>query len=161
MPIKRNENLVQLSRDHHATLLFCWKIRTGLKLNIDTERIKTYVQYFWQVHMQPHFVEEETILFAPVKDAAVQKALDEHADINKQVESIMASPIVQPQQLATLADVVDNHVRYEERELFPHLENILTGEQLKEIGSRLQAAAGTVCNDDFTDEFWKAGPSNN
>lgn len=158
MPIKRNENLVRISRDHHATLLFCWKIRTGLKLNIDTERIKTYVQYFWQVHMQPHFVEEETILFVPVKDAAVQKALDEHADINKQVESIMASSIVQSQQLATLADVVDNHVRYEERELFPHLENILTGEQLKEIGSRLQATAGTVCNDDFTDEFWKAGP---
>ena len=54
-----------------------------------------------------------------------------------------------------LADAVDNHVRYEERELFPHLENVLTEEQLKEIGSKLQTTANAVCNDEFTDEFWK------
>lgn len=155
MPIKRNENLVQLSKDHHTTLLFCWKVRAGLKRNVDTARIKMYVQYFWQAHMQPHFEEEETILFVPVKDAAVQKALDEHAGIQQQVEAIASSPVVQPQQLAALADAVDNHVRYEERELFPHLENILTTDQLTVIGNKLQTASAAVCNDDFTDEFWK------
>ena len=85
-PIKRNKHIVQLSKDHHFTLLFCWKIRTGVKLNVDMERIKKYVQYFWGNHIQPHFNEEETILFAPVKDAAVQKALDEHAEIKKQID---------------------------------------------------------------------------
>ena len=155
MPIKRNENLVPLSKDHHSTLLFCWKIRTGLKLQVDTMRMKRYVQYFWQTHMQPHFYEEETILFAPVQDAAVQKALDEHSDIKEQIETIIASENVHPLQLKMLADAVDNHVRYEERELFPHLENILTEEQLKEIGSELQTAGNAVCNDEFTDEFWK------
>jgi hypothetical protein len=31
--------------------------------------------------MQPHFKEEETILFSPVKHTEVQKALDEHSQI--------------------------------------------------------------------------------
>jgi len=117
--------------------------------------MKHYVHYFWQAHMQPHFYEEETILFAPVQDEAVQKALNEHSDIKKQVETIIASEDIQPVQLKILADAVDNHVRYEERELFQHLENILTEQQLKEIGSKLQTAANAICNDAFADEFWK------
>ena len=157
MPIKRNYNLVPLSKDHHSTLLFCWKIRTGLKLKVETDRMKRYVQYFWQAHMQPHFYEEETILFVPIPDAAVKKALNEHADIKAQIETIIASKNVEPLQFKMLADAVDNHVRYEERELFPHLENMLTEEQLKEIGNKLQTAANDVCNDEFTDEFWKGG----
>jgi len=155
MPIKRNENLVPLSKDHHVTLLFCWKIRTGLKLKIETTRMKRYVQYFWPTHIQPHFQEEETILFIPIQDAAVQKALIEHSNIKEQINKIIASENLQPLQLKMLADAVDNHVRYEERELFPHLENVLTEEQLKEIGSKLQTTANAVCNDEFTDEFWK------
>jgi len=32
---------------------------------------------------------------------------------------------------------------------------MLTEEQLKDVGIKLQTAANAVCNDDFTDEFWK------
>ena len=156
MPIKRNDNLVALSKDHHSTLLFCWKIRAGLKLKVDTARMKRYVHYFWQAHMQPHFYEEETILFVPVQDAAVQKALDEHSEIKEQIGTIIATENVQPLQLEMLANAVDDHVRYEERELFPHLENMLSEEQLKEIGNKLETAANAVCTDQFTDEFWKS-----
>ena len=125
-PIKRNENILKLSKENHFSLLFCWKIRAGLKLNVETGRIKNYVQYFWQMHMQPHFNEEETILFVPVEDAFVQKAINEHADIKQQVNAIITSTHIQPLQLKVLADTIDNHVRYEERELFPHLEKVLT-----------------------------------
>ena len=153
-PIKRNEHIIQLSKDHHFSLLFCWKVRTGVKLNIDMERIKKYVQYFWNNHIQPHFNEEETILFAPVKDAAVQKALDEHAGIKKQVNELITSAKVNNADLLKLADAVESHVHYEERELFPHLENILTENQLQNIGRQLQQTQDVVSTDTFTDEFW-------
>jgi hemerythrin-like domain-containing protein len=104
--------------------------------------------------MQPHFREEETILFAPVKDAAVQKALREHADIAKQINEINISEHISPDQLLTLADMVDNHVRYEERELFPHLEEILTEEQLESIGRQISAHHDPNLKDDFADDFW-------
>ena len=153
-PIKRSKYIIQLSKDHHFTLLFCWKIRTGVKLQIEISRIKNYVSYFWQTHMQPHFNEEEILLFAPAKDAAVQRALNEHAEIRQQINTIITSENIQAAQLEQLANIVETHVRYEERELFPHLEKVLSEAQLHQIGNALQQTHATVCKDDFTDEFW-------
>ncbi len=152
-PIKRNEHIVSLSKDHHATLLFCWKIRTGLKLEVAVDRMLPYVQYFWQQHMVPHFLEEETILFLPVKDDKVQRALREHIQIREKIEALQNAGDDANVQLAALADLVDAHVRYEERELFPHLELILTNEQLEGIGKQLNEKHETL-KDDFADEFW-------
>ncbi|CAN5744852.1 hypothetical protein BH10BAC3_BH10BAC3_09050 [soil metagenome] len=153
-PIKRNKHIVKLSKDHHVTLLFCWKIRTGVKAEIDPERIKKYIAYFWQHHMQPHFLQEETILFAPVKDEAVQKALDEHAQIEKQIKDLSNDEAITVLQLSVLADSVDNHVRYEERILFPHLEKVLNEQQLESIGNKIAAQENPELTDDFSDTFW-------
>lgn len=153
-PIKRNKHILQLSKDHHFTLLFSWKIRQGLKLGADAGRIKKYVQYFWQRDMQKHFKEGEEILFAPVKDAKVQKAIDDHRKIKEQIDNLQVSvaDTETSQQLAALADTVDAHVRYEERELFPHLEKILTEAQLEAIGTQLKEEP--VLQDEYADEFW-------
>ncbi len=102
-PIKRNEHIIKLSKDHHFTLLFCWKIRNGLKFEVEPERIVCYVKYFWQNHMLPHFTEEETILFAPVKDVEVQRALDEHADITRQINVLEIAGVNSIHQLSNLA----------------------------------------------------------
>lgn len=152
-PIKRSVHILQLSKDHHFTLLFCWKIRQGLKQGVDGERIKKYVQHFWDQHMQAHFREEEEILFAPVKDEKVQRALNDHEQIKEQVNATLQSSGEEASnKLARLADLVDAHVRYEERELFPHLEKELTTKQLENIGKQLQQQQ--PLNDDFEDEFW-------
>jgi hemerythrin-like domain-containing protein len=153
-PLKRNEHIYKLSKDHHLTLLFCWKIRNGLKLEVEPERIVCYVKYFWQNHLAPHFAEEENILFAPVKDIKVQRALDEHAEITRHVNVLQIAGVNPTKQLSNLADMVDNHVRYEERHLFPHLEGVLTNEQLIAIGKQLADAYDPELKDNFADEFW-------
>ena len=151
-PIKRNENIVKLSREHHTTLLFCWKIRNGLKQGAETGRIIKYVHYFRDTHMLPHFKQEEEILFAPVKDNMVQKAIEDHKDILQQVDLLEKDGTNIESKLMNLADTVDNHVRYEERELFPHLEKILSNDQLAEIGQLMKEDEDHP--DDFADEFW-------
>ncbi len=151
-PIKRNQNIVKLSRDHHTTLLFCWKIRNGLKNAAEPGRILKYVQYFRDIHMVPHFKQEEEILFAPVKDKQVQKALDDHKNILQQVELLEKDGMDIESRLMNLADTVDNHVRYEERELFPYLEELLSSDQLEEIGRQMNTEVDQP--DDYADEFW-------
>lgn len=153
-PIKRNKYLLQLSKDHHFSLLFCWKIREGLKQQVGAERMKKYVLHFWQNGLEPHFREEEKILFAPAKDDKVQRAMEEHKQIKKQVDTVLSSPGGEAaKSLALLADAVDAHVRYEERVLFPHLEEILSDAELKAVGKQLQHE--TVFEDNYADEFWK------
>lgn len=153
-PINRNEHIKKLSRDHHFSLLFCWKIRQGLKTDVAIERIRKYVQYFWQQHLQSHFREEEKILFAPIKDSQVHRAINEHKYIKIQIEGLADSENNERKSLAKIADMVDEHVRYEERDLFPHLERKLSKEQLENIGNLIQKHHPSSLQDQYEDQFW-------
>lgn len=153
--MKRNENLLILSREHHFGLLLCWKIRKGLKTNVDTERIRKYVRFFWENHLHEHFEEEETHLFLKVKDDKCRKGLEQHQEIKSLLKRILAADTVPaPALLNQLADQVDAHIRFEERELFPHLENTLEEQELRRIGAALEHTHTIPFKDDFPDEFW-------
>ena len=155
-PIRRNESIMKLSREHHFSLLFCWKIREGLKKRTVPQRMVQYAQYFWSNHIQPHFIEEEVILFAPLQDEMVQKAIDENAAIREAIEALTVLPPENiTDELAKLADQLDRHVRYEERQLFPYLESTLSDVQLESISAQLNALPSTTLKDEYEDEFWK------
>ena len=155
-PIRRSESIMKLSREHHFSLLFCWKIREGLKKRTAPKRMVQYAQYFWSNHIQPHFLEEEEILFAPLQDEMVLKAMEEHAAIREGIEALTVLPPENiTDELTKLADQLDKHVRYEERQLFPHLESVLSDAQLESIGAQLNAVPSPALKDDYPDEFWK------
>ncbi len=152
-PIKRNENIVKLSQDHHASLLFCWKLRQGVKYSAAPERMIKYVQYFWDHHFSQHFKEEEEFLFSPLPaDDKVQKAIEDHEKIMTFIKNIELSGTEdQADILLELADLVDQHVRFEERVLFPHLEKELSEEELELIGRQISKVP---LKDDYDDNFW-------
>lgn len=153
-PIRRNKNIVSLSHDHHDGLLFCWKIRQGLKNQTDAERILAYVRYFWQNHLQPHFREEETLLFILSDDPLIARARGEHHQISVLIDSILNGPSAETHRLLpVLADAVDNHIRFEERELFPYLEKQLPETKLETIGKQLNE--NPHLPDSWPDEYWK------
>lgn len=155
-PIRRSESIMKLSREHHFSLLFCWKIREGLKKKTAPHRIVQYAQYFWSNHIEPHFREEEEILFAPLQDEMVLKAMEEHAAIREAIEALTVLPPENiTDELAKLADQLDRHVRFEERQLFPYLESVLSEAQLDSIGAQLNTLPSTILKDDYPDEFWR------
>ena len=155
-PIKRSEHIIQLSREHHFSLLFCWKVRKGIKMEVDPERIIPYILYFWKEHLLPHFSEED-ILFEQVDDEMVQRAYAEHHEINDLVESFDSIKGEEDRLsiAAKIADLVDSHVRFEERELFPHLEAAIEESELAKIGKKLLEAQPEPLQDTYEDEFWK------
>jgi hypothetical protein len=158
-PIKRNQSLVKLSREHHLSLLFGWKIRQGIKNNTAPSRIVPYAGYFREHHLLPHFREEEEILFIPASDPLVRRAKEEHIRIREHIESLLNfRDSALKEQLLLLADELDKHIRFEERELFPHLEKILLPDQLERIGRQLQAA-GPEGEDLYEDAFWNVKSS--
>ena len=150
--MKRDKNIVPLSQDRHFGLLSGWKIKQGIKKNISYERIKNYINYHWDNSQSFHFDEEEKILFPYSDDELTQRALDEHKEIRELLKTLNE---VEDFELLTLyADKVTEHIRFEERVLFPHLENILTEEQLAEVGKRLNEIHHHA-EDEYHDEFWK------
>lgn len=156
-PIRRNPNIVKISQDHHASLLFCWKLRQGIKRHTSIERMVKYVQYFWAQHFSPHFKEEEEFLFASLKDEKVKKAIEDHQKIKSLINELAHLDSKEStDQLSGLADTVDEHVRYEERILFPHLETSLSEEQLDSIGNRISEKP---LRDNYEDTFWEKSAS--
>lgn len=153
-PIKRNEHILQLSRDHHFTLLFSWKLVQGVKNKVDAGRIKKYIEYFWHNDMKIHFREEEEILFQNVKGEQLSKAKLAHEKIIEQVHNVLSESDQEQvyKQLPLLADAIISHVRFEERVLFPYLEKTLTATQLEHIGEQLNKQP--VLSDTYEDEFW-------
>ena len=150
--MKRDKNIIPLSQAHHFGLLSGWKIKQGIKKNISYERIKNYINYHWDNSQSFHFDEEEKILFPYSDDELTQRALDEHKEIRELLKTLNE---VEDFELLTLyADKVTEHIRFEERVLFPHLENILTEEQLAEVGKRLNEIHHHA-EDEYHDEFWK------
>lgn len=155
-PIKRSETIVKFSREHHFSLLFSWKIRQGLKKNIPASRLLQYVHYFENAYLRPHFLEEEEVLFAPMQDEMVQRALKDHQWVYGQLQELYQVPEEHAAEaLTAFVDKLDEHVRYEERELFPHLEKTLSEQQLEEIGRKLNTADADPLKDEYEDEFWK------
>ncbi len=156
-PIRRSEHIIQLSREHHFSLLFCWKIRQGLQKQIAADRIINYVKYFWGLHVIPHFSEEEQIVFPHLQDDMVTRAINEHTELRQAYQHLMEHPGENPvAQLSNIADKMDNHIRYEERELFPHLEKNLSPETLETIGQQINPDTPP---DDYEDEFWQKSAS--
>lgn len=153
-PIKRNENLVPISREHHATLLFCWKIKQGIAKEVETTRITKYINWFYKNHMEQHFETEERLLFIDHEDEKVKKGLAEHQQIISKINEINLRSEEKSYDLyAQLSDLVKDHTRYEERELFPWLEKKFSDKKLGEIGNTLHHEEHTAA-EEYEDEFW-------
>lgn len=131
MPIKRNEFLQAISREHHHTLLLCWKIKTGFRKEIDPIRIKTYVNWFYKNFILPHFEVEEKHIFPLLGNdhEMVQQALNEHKTLIKIFEA--ETDIVE--NLKRIEKELDAHVRFEERILFNEIQEVASDEQLQHI----------------------------
>ena len=107
-------------------------------MNIDASRIIKYVQYFHSHFLLPHFREEELFLFSSLNDNRIEKAIEQHKEINKLVAELANNTEDNVNvQLEKLANLVDDHVRYEERRVVSAYRKCLTGEQLEAIGKKL------------------------
>ncbi len=147
-PLKRDPALRPLSKDHHHGLLLCWKIRTGLSLNVDPARVGHYTEWFFDNHLKPHFALEEQFVF-PVLGAGnplVERALSEHREIEG-----LVSETANDQNLQALADKLEVHIRFEERVLFEQVQSVATNEQLALIQT-IHTEQPFV---EHEDQFWK------
>jgi hemerythrin-like domain-containing protein len=148
-PIKRHRAMQALSRDHHHGLLLCWKIRTGFSKGIEVERIKHYADWFFKYHALPHFEQEEKYLFPilGIGNEGVKRALSEHAGLTRlfrDTEQVEKS-------LGCIQDLLEKHIRFEERVLFNEIQKIATEEEL-EIISKIHK--DEKFDDNTNDPFW-------
>lgn len=154
-PIKRSQAIVPLSRDHHNGLLLCWKIRTGLKNNISIDRIAAYIIHVFDTELYEHFYQEEKYLFPliPSDNPKNIQAHKEHISICNQI-NILRNKVTDKAALSIIADELEAHIRFEERDLFNYIEQHADTLKLETAGKLLQELHEISCSDNWDDEFW-------
>jgi hemerythrin-like domain-containing protein len=150
-PIKRSEQLSPLSREHHTGLQFCWKLRQGIAIGADIPTMFRFVRWSWENHFSPHFEQEERLLLPSLAESSHGEQLRrEHHGIRHHILSLREdSPA---ESFSQLADLIDNHIRFEERQLFGLIENMLSTEELDRIAEQLNA--DPACTTSWEPEFW-------
>jgi hemerythrin-like domain-containing protein len=152
-PIKRSKQLAPLSREHHDGLLFAWKIKQGIDNKAPLEKMRQYALWYWRHHIKPHFFQEEKILlpYLPAGHPMAARLQEEHDQVRELILGLDEE--VDKRTLIILCNLLNAHIRFEERELFGYMEGLLTPEQLEKIFIQLEKHP-VHCEKEWKDEFW-------
>ena len=155
MPLKRHAALTPLSQDHHLGLLLVWKIKQGLKLSVEMERIVDYLLYFQKNHLEPHFRIEEDLIFPYLgkNDPMRMQAEQEHGLLRTQIEGIANDQEKNLALLKKFAETLEAHIRFEERKLFQHMQAELMEKDLAEMEKAVCEVHGKIM-ETWQDQFW-------
>ncbi len=142
--MKRSEALAILSREHHQALFVAQKLRRATEESAAAER-QRFLE-FWEGHGRRHFQLEEDLLLpayarhGDARDPLVLRVLADHVEIRAAAGQVARQPRVTPDALEELGHALSEHVRLEERELFPLIESAMPEAELVELAQALQAA---------------------
>ncbi len=160
--MKRSKYLVPLSWEHHAALLNANRLQKGLGNQTPIRVLLDFLKYVWENDLSPHFNREESIVFTAtdwqnVPDTLRKQVLQEHQEMAELVNQIeVATNEVELNHLiGHFAQEVIDHVRFEERSLFPKIEEMFSPEILEQIEKDLKKAHVPGCVV-WEPKFWES-----
>jgi hypothetical protein len=139
--MKRSEALIPLSRDHHQVLTLAKSLREATNVE---DAAAEFIQ-FWQPGGINHFRIEEEVLLpgsnlpGPKSDDLSARMLDDHLEIRRRAATVLSGDATL-QDMHELGGLLDDHIRFEERELFLAIETTSSPEELERLGLRIGLA---------------------
>jgi len=134
--VKRSAALEPLSHDHqHALDAALWLRRTG-----DASAVTRFREFFEREGRRHFDIEERLVLPAlPADDPewapGAARVREDHAAIREAADGELAEA-----EARALGERLNDHVRFEERTLFPLLERRLDAAELDRLGAAIAAA---------------------
>jgi hemerythrin-like domain-containing protein len=139
--MKRAEALRPLSREHLDALLAAKRLREAE----DPGAARKAFLEFWRGGGQRHFRVEEEVLLpawaaqAEVDREGVARMLEEHLAIRREVLRLEDGEL-SLEEARELGTLLHDHVRFEERNLFPKVEEALDADSLDRLSAAIEEA---------------------
>jgi iron-sulfur cluster repair protein YtfE (RIC family) len=130
--MKRHAALVPLSHDHHRALVEARRLRRAADAPESAAAATSFLRFFAHETVR-HFREEEELLFPNVidfeeaREPLVQTLLEHqrlHA-LTARLQQLVDTGGEVDETMRKLGDVLEAHVRLEERQLFPLIERLV------------------------------------
>jgi len=162
--MKRHNALIPLSHDHHHGLLLAQLIKKdapdykGLPKDIEGKLKFTFDTY--NSSLKKHFDDEEKTLFPLIagKDELLDTLINEIITEHRLLEKLIADLTTSKNQIDLLdeiGNILDNHIRKEERDLFPEAQDVLTESELSAIEKNLILSSKTNSKNCITENLKK------
>jgi hemerythrin-like domain-containing protein len=142
--VRRSEFLQALSREHHQGLYVALQLKRATPASEEEAR-RAFLE-FWQTEGRQHFrLEEEILLPAyarrrPVDEPAVVRVLTDHVELRRLAADVDGDEAASLDRLHELGTKLEQHIRHEERILFPAIESALPDVERREVAHALQQA---------------------
>ncbi len=136
--MKRDPRLHGLTSDHHHALRLAWDVTHGTH---DARMAARVVEVF-TAELAPHFDAEERLLLPGLKARGGQVLADRTLEEHAVLRGLVARLAQEPSCLGEFAARLTAHVRFEEGELFPACERLLTGDELAEVARQAPKQRG-------------------
>ena len=150
----RHASLIPLSQDHHhglALALRCRKQALGQMKPIGAEGLRERAKEFrdfYASNLVPHFQAEEKILFpllrseVPASAEMIDELVRNHKEIRHAIPRLQADAGL-AKLVFDLGDLLERHIRKEERELFPLFEQHIAGAKAEDAGNEIKRVLET------------------
>lgn len=145
----RHPSLIPLSHDHHhglALALRCRKQALGQLKPMGSaglrERAGEFLAFYAR-NLEAHFRAEEEVLFPALRSAVagigsiIDELISDHAQIRQSMTQLEAGTGL-AKLIFDLGDLLERHIRREERELFPLFEQHIENAQAETVGAALR-----------------------
>ena len=145
-PMKRSRALKPLSSEHHQALLVAFQLKKGLAGHAesagapkDLPGLLALARRFDEKLFRAHARAEEELLGRYLTSADMRRLRGEHAELGRHLEDAKrASDGDLRASLSAYAELLERHVRWEERELFAFAEANVDSDALATIGGELE-----------------------
>ena len=141
--MRRDASLVPLSRQHFRALVLCMRIhRKRARLSV----LRREMLVLYAEDVRSHFQAEEKFLFPAARRLApvaplVRELLAEHKKLRRAFSAARRRPL-KSAELTRFADLLEAHIRKEERRLFEECQQRMSAEELSSLGARMQGYFG-------------------
>jgi len=155
--MQRAESLQPLSRQHKSALMTCLLIRKGVSKQASVSVMTDFLLQCWRQELKDHFEQEEKFLLPLLKSypegsTYAQAILRDH-ELWRTAMTHLEQANVTHRLLGDLADQLEQHVRYEERIVFPSIETKISPQQLSQLHLNEDETA-SICNT-YPVKFWE------
>lgn len=142
-PLKREEVLAPFSRDHYTGLAQSSRLRKATSDDsVACARLAADFIGAWDREIAVHFDDEERLLLERMNETDRQRMLREHRQIRDLVASLQQPGDGTPPDSAALrelGELLETHIRWEERDLFNRIQAALDESQRRELESQTVA----------------------
>ncbi len=155
-PQPRDPRLIPLSHDHHTALARAREVVLALdqvnSSDVELNQLATRILAWVTADLSVHFDKEERWMVPPYirhtgeDDPLITKMRRQHEAIRRLTDGLVDhSKGIVAARLRAWSTALSNHVRFEEREVFPAVQRVLTEDELETLGTALKDGNSPSC----------------